>query len=263
MSKGQGQGQGKRQDRADQDRPVVQTLLLGCGLSSDQGSIGFCGVYLVSSGSRRILFDCAHAGRRRALIRALARHELTVEDIDALVLSHAHWDHIQNADLFAHSDVFLHQAEIDHLAGAPLDDPVTPPWSAAIVRSLRVVEATDGLEIGSGVTITGLPGHTAGSIGLTVDTVAGTALVTGDAVSSARALRSGRCTVITAGEEAAAASMERVRSRAARVYPGHDRPFTVVAGVPGRYLLPAAELAVAPPDAQAEDASDGPGAKVS
>ena len=206
--------------------PVVDTLLLGFGLSSDQGSIGFCGVYLVTSGPRRILFDCGHAGRRRALHRALADRGLNVRDIDTLVLSHGHYDHIQNADLFAHADVLLHRAESDHLAAAPLDDPATPPWSGAILRSLSVREATDGLEIAPGVTVTGLPGHTAGSTGLTVETVAGTALLTGDAVSSARALRSGRCTSVSAGEDAAARSMEHVRAHADLVYPGHDRPFT-------------------------------------
>jgi N-acyl homoserine lactone hydrolase len=233
--------------------PVVDTLLLGFGLSSDQGSIGFCGVYLISHGSRRILFDCAHAGRRRALLRALARRGLTVRDIDTLVLSHAHYDHIQNADLFPHADVLLHPAESDHLAAEPLDDPVTPPWSGAILRPLAVRAATDGLALAPGVTVTGLPGHTAGSIGLTVRTAAGTALLTGDAVSSARALRSGRCTVVRAGEDAAARSMEHVRVHADLVYPGHDRPFTVVAGLPGRYALPRADLLMAAPDPLTEE----------
>ncbi|KIF77986.1 hypothetical protein QR77_37515 [Streptomyces sp. 150FB] len=238
--------------------PAVDTLLLGFGLSSEQGSIGFCGVYLVSSGARRILFDCAHAGRRRALYRALARRGLTLRDIDTLVLSHAHYDHIQNADLFPHADVLLHPAEADHLARAPLDDPVTPPWSGAILRSLSVRAAGDGLALAPGVTVTALPGHTAGSIGLTVETAAGTALLTGDAVSSARALRSGRCTVISAGEDAAARSMEHVRAHADLVYPGHDRPFTVVARAPGSYLLPRADLVTAAPDPLTDRSSASP-----
>lgn len=237
---------------------VVDTLLVGYGLSSDQGSIGFCGVYLVSTPSRRILFDCAHAGRRRALLRALSRRGLSPGDIDTLVLSHTHWDHLQNADLFGHADVLVHPAESEHLAGAPTRDPVTPPWSEAVLRSLPVREAADGLVVAPGVTVTGLPGHTAGSIGLTVGTSAGTALLTGDAVSSARALRSGRCTSVSAGEEAAARSLDLVRTRADLVYPGHDRPFTVVAGAPGRYLLPRTDLAVIPPDPDTADSSPAP-----
>ncbi|WUG04623.1 MBL fold metallo-hydrolase [Streptomyces sp. NBC_00467] len=232
---------------------VVDTLLLGGGLVSDQGSAGLCGVYLVGHASRRILFDCGHTGRRRALHRALSRRGLSTCDIDTLVLSHAHWDHIQNADLFGHADVLLHPAELDYLARAPRHDPVTPPWTSAVLGGLWLREALDGLEVAPGVTVVCLPGHTAGSIGLAVSTRSGTALLTGDAVSSSRALRTGRCTVISAGEQAAADSLELVRSRADLVYPGHDRPFTVVAGAPGRYLLPRPDMAVTAPDALTEE----------
>ncbi|MEV6898661.1 MBL fold metallo-hydrolase [Amycolatopsis sp. NPDC051372] len=232
--------------------PVVETLVLGYGLSSDQGSIGFCGVYLVQTPRRRILFDCGHAGRRRALHRALARHGLGVRDVDTLVLSHAHYDHVQNADLFTHAEVFLHPAERDPQAG----DPFTPVWTDAIFSGLALHEGSfddpDGLELAPGVTITGLPGHTAGSLGLTVETADGTALLTGDAVPSSRALRAGRATT-AANEEAAAASIELVRTRADVVYPGHDRPFTIEAGLPGRYLLPRVDLEVLAPDPLTDD----------
>jgi glyoxylase-like metal-dependent hydrolase (beta-lactamase superfamily II) len=221
--------------------PIVDTLLCGYGVASDQGSIGFGAVYLVRVAERRILFDCGHVGRRRALRWALARHGYDVGDVDTLVLSHGHWDHIQNADLFGHADVLVHPAESARLSHAPQDDPVTPPWSAAILAGLRVREARDGLLVAPGVTVTGLPGHTAGSIGLTVRTAAGTALLTGDAVPSTRALRRDRPTTAV-DEEAAARSMRLVRDRADLVFPGHDRPFRLVAGEPRDYLLPCEDI---------------------
>ncbi|MGW4487187.1 MBL fold metallo-hydrolase [Amycolatopsis sp. NPDC004368] len=228
--------------------PVVEPLLFGYGLSSEQGSIGFCGVYLVQTPRRRILFDCGHAGRRRALHRALARHGLGVRDVDTLVLSHAHYDHVQNADLFGHAAVFLHPAEREHAPG----DPVSPPWTDAIFAGLTLDEGADGLALAPGVTITGLPGHTAGSLGLTVETTDGTAVLTGDAVPSSRALRAGRPTT-AADEHRAAASIELVRTRADVVYPGHDRPFTIEAGLPGRYLFPRADLHLLAPDPLTDD----------
>lgn len=207
--------------------PDVDRLLQGQGQSSDQGSIGFCGVYLVHAGGRRILFDCGHAGRRRALLRALADRGLAPRDVDLLVLSHAHWDHVQNADLFA--DVLIHPAE----ELAPRGNPLVPPWTAAILDGAHT--ASDGLELAPGVTVTALPGHTAGSIGLTVATAAGTALLTGDAVPSAGALRRGRPS--SAVDEAAATrSIALVRARAEVVFPGHDEPFTLESGSPGKDL---------------------------
>ncbi|MFJ1767096.1 MBL fold metallo-hydrolase [Amycolatopsis sp. NPDC088138] len=213
---------------------VVEPLLLGYGLSSAQGSIGFCGVYLVHAAGRRILFDCGHTGRRKALLRALG-----TRSVDTLVLSHAHWDHVQNADLFP--DVLIHPDE----DLSPRGNPVAPPWTSAILAHAR--PATDGLEPAPGVTVTALPGHTAGSIGLTVTTAAGVALLTGDAVPSARSVRAGRCATAV-DEGAAARSLSFVQAHADVVYPGHDRPFTMEGGQPGRYLLPRADLAAGEPD---------------
>jgi N-acyl homoserine lactone hydrolase len=235
-----------------QQTPTIDTLLQGFSVSSSEGNIGFCGVYLIEAGSRRILFDCGHTGRRRALLSALAARGLRPADIDILVLSHAHWDHIQNADMFTTATVLIHPAELDYLARRPVGDPVMPPWSVTIVEDLQVSGTSGGMEVGPGVTVTDLPGHTAGSIGLAVETLEGVAMLTGDAVSSAKALRSGRCTAIHASEEAASRSLVLVRSRARLVFPGHDRPFTVEAGLPGSYLMPPRALW---PDLRADPAT--------
>jgi N-acyl homoserine lactone hydrolase len=213
---------------------VIETVLRGYSAANEQGSIGFCGVYLVSTPDRRILFDCGHTGRRRALLAALAKHD----PVDTLVLSHGHYDHLQNADLFTDADVYLHPAEFARLAAAPTDDPVTPPWSAAILAGLRLRDAEDGLELAPGVRVIGLPGHTVGSIGLTVATEEGTAILTGDAVPSANSFRRGSLSM-AADHEAAARSVRLVQTTAELVFPGHDRPFRVIAGEPGEYLLAA------------------------
>ncbi|MFI5586375.1 MBL fold metallo-hydrolase [Amycolatopsis sp. NPDC051758] len=160
-------------------------------------------------GARRILFDRGHAGRRRALLRALGERGLAPRDIDVLVLSHAHWGHVQNADLC--TDVLIHPAE----DLAPQGNPFAPPWTAAVLGGVSVHPAADGLELAPGVTVT--------------------ALLTGDAVPSAGALRRGRCSSAV-DEAAAAGSMALVRARADLVYPGHDRPFTLEAGTPGKDL---------------------------
>ena len=52
---------------------TIRTVLRGHSQTSAEGSIGFCGVYLVTTPDARILFDTGHVGRRRALLRALRR----------------------------------------------------------------------------------------------------------------------------------------------------------------------------------------------
>ena len=96
--------------------PTVEVLLQGFSLDTNVGLAGFCMVTLVegldANGDRkRILFDPAHVGRRTMLWDALAKRGLGPTDIDGVVLSHSHWDHIQNIDVFDHAPIMVHPYE--------------------------------------------------------------------------------------------------------------------------------------------------------
>src|SRR5712692_5414986 len=90
--------------------PKISLLLPGYSLNTDVGSIGFCSVLLIE-GEKRVLFDPGHVGRRRFLVPALESRGLTPADIDAQFLSHSHWDHVQNVDLFGAAPVLIHPTE--------------------------------------------------------------------------------------------------------------------------------------------------------
>lgn len=215
---------------------MIRTVLRGQSTVYDDGSIGFCGVYLVTTPDALILFDTGHVGRRRALLRALTGLGLAPADIDVVVLSHAHWDHVQNADMFPEAIVLMHEDEPAYADSPGVDDLVTPSWTPFLLRHLGVQTIGDGEPIAPGVRTLHLPGHTAGSLGLVVDTPDGRHVLTGDAVSSAAALRRGQASVVHHDADLARASVERVATLADVVRPGHDRPFAVVDGQPGEYL---------------------------
>jgi glyoxylase-like metal-dependent hydrolase (beta-lactamase superfamily II) len=215
----------------DGGRPRVEVLLYGYALSSAQGSAGFCGIYLVRSGIQAILFDTGHAGRRRALVASLARHGLVPGDVTTVVISHSHYDHVQNVDLFPGAALCLHPAE---LAPGP-DDAARPAWTEHLFRGHDIRAVGDAVELAPGVRVLHLPGHTAGSIGLAAETGRGTAVCTGDALSSAAALRAGVPAVVRGDPAQARASLRRAAALADVIYPGHDVPFQVDEGRPGRY----------------------------
>jgi glyoxylase-like metal-dependent hydrolase (beta-lactamase superfamily II) len=211
---------------------AVDVVLHGYRLSSAQGSAGFCGVYLIRSGPAAILFDLGHAGRRRALLRSLARLGVEPGDVSALVVSHTHYDHVQNVDLFPRAVCCLHPAEL-----APgTDDLARPPWTRLLFQGREVRAVGDGDEVAAGVRVLHLPGHTAGSIGLAAETERGVAVCTGDALSSAGALRAGVPPVVTGDPALARSSLRRAAALAEVIYPGHDAPFLTVNGRPGDYL---------------------------
>jgi len=119
--------------------PTVEVLLQGYSLDTNVGLAGFCTVTLVegvdaNGEHKRLLFDPAHVGRRVVLYDALARRGLGPRDIDAVVLSHSHWDHIQNIDVFSHAPILIHPYERRYSLEPHVNDWATPAWTGAILE---------------------------------------------------------------------------------------------------------------------------------
>lgn len=204
--------------------PTVSVLMHGAPLSTDVGYIAFCSVLLIE-GERRILFDSAHVGRRPYLQAQLAARGLRPEDIDAQVVSHAHWDHMQNCDVFGDAPLLIHRDELRYAHHPHRNDWATPQWTGAVLDTMTLEEVGESHEIMPGCRVIELPGHSAGSIGLEVETDDGLCVVTGDAVHGAQVALSGRSPLVFWNADQAEASIRRVVEAGALIYPGHDRPF--------------------------------------
>lgn len=198
---------------------VVTPILSGHLLTSSQGNPAFCSVLLVESAGRLALFDTGHAGRRRHLLEALSAHGVTPGDIEKLVISHGHWDHLQNADLFPSAEVLIHPLERRNLANPPPHDLGTPRWARAILHELAVHEVVEGDEVLPEVQVLELAGHTPGSIGLLADR----SVLAADAVPTLEVLRAGQASGRPYDRSRADAAVSRVAALADVVYPGHDR----------------------------------------
>jgi N-acyl homoserine lactone hydrolase len=242
--------------------PRVETVLQGSLLGSNQGGIAFCAVTLIEGTDaagqpRRILVDTGSSGRVGALVDALASRGLAPTDIDAVVLTHAHWDHIQILDPFSHAPFHMHPAELDYIKDPHAGDHATPRWTKAILDRYDVREVTGGTELMPGVSIVEAPGHSAGTIAVAAETADGIAVVTGDSIQSAEVARHGRNALVFWNEEQANNSVKRLVELADVIHPGHDLSFRIsesgvveytdtvnltitgmAAGTPGLTLLP-------------------------
>jgi len=223
--------------------PSVETLLDGHRIGSDQGYIAFCSVTLIEGideqGTlRRIVVDTGHTGRRPALDAALRQRGLTRDSVDTVVCTHAHWDHIENLDIFERAEVVLHPDERRYVRRPHRNDFACPPWIESVVERYedRVRVVDEGTRLLPGVEIVAAPGHSAGTIAVAVATPDGIAVVAGDSIQNALVAREGRNALVFWNERLAAQTIEKLLAIGDIIYPGHDRPFRVAPDGRTEYL---------------------------
>jgi N-acyl homoserine lactone hydrolase len=223
--------------------PNVETVLDGYRIGTDQGAIAFCSVILVEGldegGSlKRILVDTGHTGRRPALDAALRQRGLTRDSIDVIVCTHAHWDHIENLDIFAQAEVVLHPDERRYIRRPHRNDYGCPEWIDAVVARYedRIRLVAEGTKLLPGVEIVAAPGHSAGTIAVAVATGDGIAVIAGDSIQNATVARERRNALVFWNNEMASRSIDKLLAIGDVIYPGHDLPFRVQAGGRTEYL---------------------------
>lgn len=197
--------------------------------------------FLVGGGGQNILFDCGPAGPELAptkthrkitdhvsLKARLAEHGLAPQDIDAVVVSHLHWDHSYCLELFPHVPIYVQAAEIEYALN-PLpcdlhnynvkDGNGLPQWLDGY-ESMQIIKGDHTLS--EGLTLITLPGHSPGLHGLLVDTLQGKYLLASDHYPLLENFEKG----IPAGSHSDLRewyeSHEKAKHLADFVLPGHD-----------------------------------------
>jgi glyoxylase-like metal-dependent hydrolase (beta-lactamase superfamily II) len=168
---------------------------------------------LVTGDSGVMLIDAGFPGSREDVLSSLQQLGFGVDDLRAILLTHAHIDHFGSAIWFAKThgtQVYCHAAEVGHSKreylqqASPADlathiwQPRYLKWSLAITRKGALlrdgIPTTQALTEGVAAGLPGAPmaiptpGHTGGHCSFVVDgvLVAGDALVTGHPVSTRR-----------------------------------------------------------------------------
>jgi len=230
----------------------LQTLRRGMG-KKIKGAFIAC---YVEGLDKKVLVDAGPSGQERAqryhhfhnpsispeqeTPKRLLQIGVKPEDIEIIVLSHLHWDHVGQVDKFPNARIFVTREEFTY-AMCPLP-PNRPGYEALqlgiepvflrVVRQLEYLDLSEK-EIIPGLKIFPTPGHTPGSISVEVMTAQGPYVITGDAVSVYDNLKgdpANNLPLLMYGSyidlTAAWQSMERIYRRAQfdlqRVIPGHD-----------------------------------------
>lgn len=127
------------------------------------------------------------------------------KDVDIVVLTHTHGDHMQNIQFYPNARVFVH-------SGSDADMP-----------NARVVESPD-FKLCEGVRLVHTPGHSPESMSVFVDADRHY-VVAGDAVPLEDNFRRNVPPALNTDRDLALESIKRIRDYADVVIPGHGFPF--------------------------------------
>ncbi|MCZ6557174.1 MAG: N-acyl homoserine lactonase family protein [SAR324 cluster bacterium] len=196
-------------------------LVKGSNFKFVEGTIGFANLVLVESTDGLILFDTGHYNNRGILINALQGAGLAPDDISAVVLSHLHYDHCVNVDLFPKAHVYLSQREWDY-AESPNPKDLFIPWKIReLLGEYQVTLIDDDRDIAKGVHFFQTPGHTPGSSALALETKQGTVVLAGDAIKYPKEMLLKRPDMAFDSEENGRKSITKIMEMADIIVPGH------------------------------------------
>ena len=140
--------------------------------------------YLIEDGQRRVLIDAGAAGsigKTGQLPQALGTLGLKPEQIDAIIVTHMHQDHMGGLvaggrQVFPEAEIFIDRRDVAHWTdagkrnGAPDYLQTSFRMAEEVVRLYPRLQAIDGeRDIMPGISIVDLTGHTPGHIGVRVE----------------------------------------------------------------------------------------------
>jgi glyoxylase-like metal-dependent hydrolase (beta-lactamase superfamily II) len=188
----------------DTDLPATgaaQVHVLHDGYVRDDGDRVASTVTLIQEGTVAVIVDPGMVASRRALLTALASHDVTPDAVTDVVFSHHHPDHTVNAALFPAARIHDHWAIYD-----------ADQW---------ISREADGYELSPSIRLMATPGHTPQDITTLAATPAGV-----HACTHAWWAADGPADDPFAPDAAAlATSRARILAVATLIIPGHGRAF--------------------------------------
>jgi glyoxylase-like metal-dependent hydrolase (beta-lactamase superfamily II) len=152
---------------------------------------------------------------------------LDPKDVEFVVLTHLHWDHAGNCDLFPDASVLVQEAELRYAIApgrffrkaflAPTSGWGTPPY---LVANLQTVAGAH--ELAPGLRLVQAPGHTPGSQALVVDTEHGRFAIAGDAICTYDSIDRDLPPGYHVDVDASMDSLDGLRAAADHLLPSHD-----------------------------------------
>jgi len=190
----------------------VKIIMRGWLIRDNEGSVidASSNVVLVKN-DKTILVDTGSRNEIE-LIRNLQNFGLTPKDIDYVINTHLHLDHVGNDHLF--KKVIVHEAELNYSLKH------YPRPFVDYILSLPIEKIKDEVELTRGIKIIETPGHTPGSISVVIESDK-TIVACGDAIPTEENYRKWVPPRINVDSTLAMESMKKIEKIADVIITGH------------------------------------------
>lgn len=206
--------------RVDVFMTDIQVLLVGIPGRTSHGYLGQASAALVNETT---MVDVGSIGRRPLLESSFESLETSPKDVEDVLLTHIHFDHCANFDLFPNATIHVYERELQRIENGDMDW-ATPPQGTALFNDFDVNRFKTGDEV-AGMEAVPAPGHTEHHVAFILEDDL-TYGFTGDAVKNTRELAT-MDPMVLYDKDAAIETLERMRDCLDFVIPGHDTPFFI------------------------------------
>jgi len=189
-------------------------------------NLGSTNTVLIRDEGRNIVVDpgILQLGRYGALKARLAEVGLSPQEIDTVVNTHCHYDHIECNYLFRGKRLLIHEKEVEYCKQL-----YWPEYADAFLSILDIKPLSKETQLTENVKIIETPGHTPGSISVIAETEEGRVAIVGDAVivkEDLLELKPPSVVTQNISPEDSVRSLKTIQELKPRlVIPGHDSPF--------------------------------------
>jgi glyoxylase-like metal-dependent hydrolase (beta-lactamase superfamily II) len=184
---------------------------------------------LMSEPAGRIIAHGIRGRLRRTLASQFEQIGVRPQDVETLLLSHAHFDHVGNCRLFPGARWIAQRIEYEAMFGPDADEYGYSPALYATMRDnpLTLVDGDHDVFGDGAVRLIFTPGHTPGHSSLLVRLPdSGPVLLSADVAHNRENFARRRVPVFNAEQEASVASMDKVdrllRDEGAKLWVNHD-----------------------------------------
>jgi glyoxylase-like metal-dependent hydrolase (beta-lactamase superfamily II) len=189
-------------------------------------NLGSTNTVLIRDGGLNIVVDpgILQLGRYGVFQKRLAELGLETGDIDMVVNTHCHYDHIESNYLFKGKPLVVHEKEVEYC-----NNLYWPEFTEAFMGIMEIDAVSGEKRLSENVRVIETLGHTPGSISVLAETGEGLVACIGDAAIVREDLLEFRVPSVVTKNIAPEVSVNSLKRIAAlnpfMVIPGHDAPF--------------------------------------